>query len=49
LLVLPGAVLFGAIWEKFGSGTAFTTAAVVTALGAMSMLWLAREPAMPRA
>jgi len=49
LLVLPGAVLFGAIWEKFGSGTAFTTAAVVTALGAVSMLWLAREPAAARA
>ncbi|MBK6452574.1 MAG: MFS transporter [Proteobacteria bacterium] len=44
LLVLPGAVLFGAIWERFGSSAAFTTAAIVTALGAAWMSWLAREP-----
>ncbi|MBK7904837.1 MAG: MFS transporter [Proteobacteria bacterium] len=44
LLVLPGAVLFGAIWERFGSSAAFTTAAIVTALGAAWMSWLAHEP-----
>jgi uncharacterized membrane protein YdjX (TVP38/TMEM64 family) len=44
LLVLPGAVLFGAIWERFGSSTAFTAAAIVTALGAAWMSWLARGP-----
>jgi len=44
LLVLPGAVIFGTIWERFGSSAAFTTAAIVTALGAAWMSWLAREP-----
>jgi predicted MFS family arabinose efflux permease len=44
LLVLPGAVIFGSIWERFGSGVAFTTAACVTACGAAWMSWLAREP-----
>ena len=42
LLVLPGAVIFGTIWEHFGSSTAFTTAAIVTAIGATWMSWLAR-------
>jgi len=42
--VLPGAVIFGTIWERFGSSAAFTTAAIVTALGAAWMSWLAREP-----
>ena len=41
LLVLPGAVLFGAIWERFGSATAFATSAVVTAVAAVLMLSLA--------
>jgi MFS family permease len=38
LLVLPGAVLFGVLWERFGSATAFLTAAVVTVLAAALML-----------
>jgi len=38
LLVLPGAVLFGLVWEAFDSSTAFATAAVVTALAAAWML-----------
>ena len=38
LLVLPGAVLFGALWEGLGSSVAFATAAVVTALAAVLML-----------
>jgi MFS family permease len=41
LLVLPGAVLFGAIWERFGSATAFATSAVVTTVAAVLMLSLA--------
>jgi MFS family permease len=41
LLVLPGAVLFGAIWERFGSPTAFATSALVTAVAAVLMLGLA--------
>jgi MFS family permease len=44
LLVLPGAVIFGAIWQQYGSNAAFATAAAVTALGAAGMSWLAREP-----
>jgi MFS family permease len=38
LLVLPGAVLFGALWEAFGSPAAFAAAAAVTALAAGSVL-----------
>jgi MFS family permease len=41
LLVLPGAVLFGAIWERFGSAAAFTTSAIVTTAAALLMLGLA--------
>jgi MFS family permease len=42
LLVLPGAVIFGALWQAFGSGLAFATAAAVTFLAAIVMLGFAR-------
>lgn len=47
LLVLPGAVLFGALWQAFGSGAAFAAAAAVTGLAAMSLLLIGahRPPA----
>ncbi len=38
LLVLPGTVLFGLLWEAFGSRTAFVAAAVVASLAAGLML-----------
>jgi len=38
LLVLPGAVLFGLLWQQFSSTTAFVAAAGVTALAAVLML-----------
>jgi MFS family permease len=41
LLVLPGAVIFGLIWQRFGSTSAFTASAVVTAAAALLMLSLA--------
>ena len=41
-LVLPGAVLFGLIWERFGSATAFAAAALVTASAALGMAFVAR-------
>lgn len=44
LLVLPGAVAFGAIWERFGAGSAFVAAAVVTAAAAAWMSVVARAP-----
>jgi MFS family permease len=44
LLVLPGALLFGLIWERFGSTTAFTASAVVTTAAAILMLSLAAAP-----
>jgi MFS family permease len=48
LLVLPGAVLFGLLWEAFGSATAFALAAAVTALAGAVLLWFARPaPARP--
>ena len=37
LFVLPGAVLFGTVWERLGSSTAFAAAAVVTAVAALGM------------
>jgi MFS family permease len=42
LLVLPGAVLFGAVWERWSSTAAFVAASVVTALAALAMYVLAR-------
>jgi MFS family permease len=47
LLVLPGAVLFGTLWEAFGSATAFAAAAAVTGLAATSLLLIGgrRPPA----
>ncbi len=41
LLVLPGGVLFGVLWQSFGSQAAFAAAAAVTLLAALLMLWLA--------
>jgi len=41
LLVLPGAVIFGLIWQRFGSTSAFTVSAVVTAAAALLMISLA--------
>jgi MFS family permease len=38
LLVLPGAVIFGLLWERFGSATAFVSAAAVTVVAAVLML-----------
>jgi MFS family permease len=48
LLVLPGAVMFGAIWQWFGSSAAFFVAAAVTACAAAWMSLLARNPAAVR-
>jgi MFS family permease len=45
LLVLPGAVLFGALWEGFGSTVAFAAAALVTGMAGIVVLWFARRPA----
>jgi MFS family permease len=41
LLALPGAVLFGMIWQFFSATTAFASAAAVTALAAVPMVMLA--------
>jgi MFS family permease len=38
LLALPGALLFGSLWQWVGSGAAFATAAALTALAAAGML-----------
>jgi MFS family permease len=45
LLVLPGAVIFGGLWERFGSSVAFTVAAIVTGAAAAWMLMLTRRTA----
>jgi MFS family permease len=42
LMALPGAVLFGLVWERWGSSAAFAAAAVVTAAGATCLVWLGR-------
>jgi MFS family permease len=41
LLVLPGAVIFGLVWQRFGSTSAFAVSAVVTAVAALLMISLA--------
>jgi len=41
LLVLPGAVIFGLIWQRFGSPSAFALSAAVTAVAALLMISLA--------
>ncbi|MCL4683469.1 MFS transporter [Myxococcota bacterium] len=43
ILALPGAVLFGAIWQRFGSAPAFLTAAGLTALAAGTLVAIARR------
>ena len=42
LFVLPGAVLFGALWQGYGSRSAFLLAAVLTAAAAIGMTLAAR-------
>lgn len=42
MLVLPGAVMFGTLWEMFGSPAAFLTAAAVTAGAACALLAMSR-------
>ena len=42
LMALPGAVLFGLVWERWGSGAAFAAAAAVTAAGATCLVWLGK-------
>jgi MFS family permease len=43
LLVLPGAVFFGALWQHAGSSVAFAAAATITAIAAVWLLLLARR------
>lgn len=38
LAALPGALLFGTLWQAFGAGTAFVTAAVIAALSTLTLL-----------
>jgi MFS family permease len=47
LLALPGAVIFGLLWQRYGSGTAFATAAAVTALASLLMLAGGRGSGVP--
>jgi MFS family permease len=42
LLVLPGAVIFGLLWQHLGSATAFAAAAVLTGLAGLVLLRLSR-------
>ena len=43
LLALPGAVLFGTLWQTLGQAGAFATAAAVTVLGTAAFLTQARQ------
>lgn len=43
LLILPGALIFGGLWQKLGSTTAFAVAAALTGLAAIMLLSLARS------
>lgn len=44
LFALPGALLFGLLWQAFGPRTAFLCAATLTALAAATLVWLAGGP-----
>lgn len=44
LLVLPGALLFGGLWQTFGRGSAFTAAAGITLIGTGAFVYQARRP-----
>jgi len=45
LMVLPGAVLFGVVWQWLGMSSAFAMAAILTALSAMALRLMAhRKP-----
>jgi MFS family permease len=46
LLALPGAVLFGALWQVLGSTVAFAAAASLTAGAAAWMSWLSRQSSL---
>jgi predicted MFS family arabinose efflux permease len=48
LFVLPGAVAFGSIWQRFGPTAAFAASALVTAAAAALLLGLAARPSGPR-
>lgn len=48
LLVLPGALIFGTLWQGWGSSVAFAAAAVTTAGAALWMLWLMRAGPVTR-
>ena len=43
LLALPGAVLFGGLWQTFGQAGAFGAAAAVTLIGTLAFLGQARR------
>lgn len=43
LLALPGAVLFGGLWQTFGQGSAFAVAAAITLIGAGAFVRQARQ------
>lgn len=43
LLALPGALLFGGLWQTFGQGSAFTVAAALTLIGAGAFVRQARR------
>jgi len=47
VLVLPGAIVFGSIWQSFSSTHAFVTAAVITAASAVALLWIVRAKRAP--
>lgn len=48
LAALPGAVLFGLVWEHFGMDVAFLVAAGLTAAAAGILLWVARSRRLGR-
>ena len=44
LFILPGAVLFGALWQWFGETIAFITAAGLTTVSVIVLLMLTMKP-----
>jgi len=44
LFALPGAVLFGLVWQLLDQRTAFLMAAALTLLAAVTLIWMTRAP-----
>ncbi len=45
VFALPGAMIFGLLWQLLGQQVAFVAAAILTTLAALALVWFGRDPA----